>query len=205
MRYLQTLGAAIAVAALTAIIGAGTASATKLCENNQTSGCTSATVSGSSFKFTAEDSVKWTGPFGIPINTCTSSTMEGSTTSSGGGAGVSVTGNLTVLTFSSCSHPTTVQTGGTLSIASISGTDNGSITSSGTTVTIHEIPNIIGNPPTCSYVTSGSSIGPLTGSLTAPTIDVQVSLNAGIMGCPIVTWEGHYKYTGSTPSIVSAS
>jgi hypothetical protein len=100
MKYLKMLGlAAIAAAALTAILGAGTASATKLCENNQTANCTSHVVKGSTLKFTAESSVKFSGAFGIVFDTCTESTMEGPTTGTGGVDGVAVTVNVNTLTF----------------------------------------------------------------------------------------------------------
>jgi hypothetical protein len=206
MKHLKMLGlAVVAAAALMAFLGAGTASATKLCDpNNQTTNCTTALGSGTVLKFSAEDSIKLLGPFSIIIDTCTGSTVEGPTTTAGGGEGVPVKGEVKTLTFTSCTRPTTVGSGGTMEISSISGTDNGSVKSSGATVTVHEVPNIIGNPPTCAYTTSGTSLGTLTGSLTGATFDINATINSETSGCPSGTWSGHYKSTG-TNFVVSAS
>jgi hypothetical protein len=220
MKYIKMLGlAAIAAAALTAILGAGTASATTLCENSTTTGCAKHVNSNTTIKFTAEDSIKLLGPFSIIIDTCTASTVEGPTTSTGNDTGGAVTGTITTLTFGNCTRPTTVSsTGtfetpggakdvsyGTMSISNIAGSDNGTVTSSGATVTVHEVPNIIGNPPTCAYTTNNTDLGTLTGSTTAPTFDISATISTETSGCPSGTWSGHYSYTGSTPFIVSAS
>jgi hypothetical protein len=206
MKYIKMISlAAIAAAALTAIIGAGTASATKLCENSQTTGCTKAVAKGTIGKASAEDSIKLLGPFSIVIDTCTQSTIEGVSTSEGGGSGVPVTGEVKSWTFGGCTRPTTVAAGGTTAVSSISGTDNGTVTSSGATVTVHEVPNIIGNPPTCAYITSNTDLGTLTGSLTTPTFDISATITSETSGCPSGTLSGHYVYTGTTPAIVSAS
>jgi hypothetical protein len=209
MKYLKMLGlAAIAAAALTAILGAGTASATKLCENNQTANCTSHVAEKSTLKFTAEDSVKLLGPFSIVIDTCTESTVEGPTTSTGGGEGVAVTGTVNTLTFGNCTRTTTVGKGGTLSIQHIAGTDNGTVTSSGAEVTVHNVP--VGfESKTCIYATAETDLGTLTGlisggKIAAPTFDISATINS-TNGCPSGTWSGHYLYTGSTPFIVSTS
>jgi hypothetical protein len=207
MRYIKMLGlAAIAAAALTAFLGAGTASATTLCENNTTTGCTSHVANGTTLKFTAEESVKLLGPFNLLIDTCTVSTVEGPTTSTGSTTPpAAVTGTVNVLTFETCTRPTTVGAKGTLSVTHIAGTDNGTVTSTGATVTIHEIPGF----GTCSFLTAatGTDIGTLTGSTTAPTFDISATIPSETSGCPSGTWSGKYKYTapasGNTPFIVS--
>ena len=209
MKHVKMLGlAVVAAAALMAFVGAGTASATKLCESGQTTACVTAVGSGKTLKFSAEETVKLTGPFSLLIDTCLKSTVEGPTTSAGGGAGVPVTGSVEVLTFEECTRPTTVGPKGTLSVSSIAGTDNGTVSSSGATVTIHEIPGF----GTCSFITAaaGTDIGTLTGSTTkAATFDIAATIPSETSGCPSGTWSGKYIATeaaGTTPIYtVSAS
>jgi len=223
MRNLKMLGlAAIAAAALTALVGVGSASATTLCEQNVTTGCTKHVAKETTIDFSAEDSIKLAGPLGIVLDTCTISTTNGPTTSTGsdeagGVEGANVTGAITTLTFEGCSRKTTVTstgtfktasgaedpTFGTLSITHIKGTDNGKVFSSGATVTIHELPNIVGNPATCAYITNNTELGTLTGSTTTPTFDISATITSETENCPSGTWSGHYKYTGTTPFTIS--
>jgi hypothetical protein len=202
MKTLKMLILAVTVAVATmAILGAGTASATKLCENNQTTNCTNDVFKGTVLKFTAENSIKTFGPFGLLIETCTSSTIEGPITSTGGEEGVAVTMNVTTLDFSGCTRPVTVVSGGALSIQHIAGTDNGTVTSTGLTKIVHEIPGF----GTCAFVTNNTDIGTLTGNLNAPIIDIAASIPSETSGCPTDTWGGQYIYTGLTPFIVSTN
>jgi hypothetical protein len=206
--------AMIAAAAFTAVIGVGTASATTLCENNQTTSCASHVALGTKLKFSAEDSIKLSGPFNLIIDTCTSSRVQGTTTGTGGIEGVAVTGQIEEagegdvpgLVFEGCVRPTTVKTGGTLSVQHIAGTDNGTVTSNGATITIESIPGF----GTCSYVTTATDIGTLTGNLVAPTFDISATIPSETAGCPNGTWSGHYIYTtptgnAATPFIVSTN
>ncbi|MFL5898198.1 MAG: hypothetical protein ACJ76D_06995, partial [Solirubrobacterales bacterium] len=117
MNHLKILAlAAIAAAALAAFLGAGTASATVLCENNQTTGCQKDVLVGAKLDLSAEDSITLTGPFGIVIATCTISTMEAELTSTGGSAATTI-GSITKLTFEGCNrNVTSTTTTGTLEI-----------------------------------------------------------------------------------------
>jgi hypothetical protein len=201
MRYLRMLvPAAVATAVATMGFGVGTVSATKLCENNQTTSCSSSVASGAGVEFSAEETTKMVGPFSLLVQTCTQSVVAGPTTNAGGGSGVAVTEAVNVLTFASCTRPLTVSKNGTLSIQQISGTDNGTVTSTGMTFTVHEVPGF----GSCSYETNQTDIGTGTGSLTSPTLDVSASLKSETPGCPEVSWTGRYKHTGTTPHIVSA-
>ncbi|HSC21306.1 MAG TPA: hypothetical protein VLC07_06220, partial [Solirubrobacterales bacterium] len=193
--------AATVAAAAVAVLGAGTASATKLCENNQTTNCTNDVLKGTVVKFTAEESIRTTGPFNLLILTCTESTIEGSVTSTGGEEGIAVTMNVIGLTFGNCTRPVTVVNKGMLSIQHIAGTDNGTVTSTGLTKIVHEIPGF----GTCAFATNITDIGTLTGSLVAPTIDINANIASETSGCPNDTWAGKYIYTGSTPFIVSTN
>jgi hypothetical protein len=202
VKYVKILGlAAIAAATMIATLGAETASGTALCEDSQTTNCTSHVALGTSVRFSAEESIKLLGPFGLIIDTCTESNVEGPTTSPGGSAGVAVSGEVKVLTFAKCTRTTTVGTKSTLSVQNIAGTDNGTVTSSGATVTVHEIPGF----GTCSFVTENTSIGTLTGSLTTPTFDISATIPSETSGCPSGTWSGKYVYSGSTPFIVAST
>ena len=200
MKYLKMLGlAAIAAAALTALVGVGSASAVTLCEENVTTGCLTHVNLGKTITFTAESSVKLAGPFGITLDTCTESEVSGKTTSTGDDTTNGfVTGNVETLTFGKCTRSTTVGAGGTLSIAGNGTGGNGSVTSSGATVTIHELPNIVGNPSTCAYTTEKTALGTLTASATAATFDIAATITSETANCPTGTWSGSYVSTGPT-------
>jgi hypothetical protein len=104
MKYLKMLGlAAIAALALTAVAGAGTASATELCTTN-VSPCPAGehygagtVIEGSSTNATLTSSL------GNVV--CTSSAIKGATTTTGG-AKLSVEGKIESLTFSGCTLTT---------------------------------------------------------------------------------------------------
>jgi len=212
MKYLKMLGlAALAVMGLMAIVGAGTASATKLCEQNTEAGCTSHVLKGWTLAFEHEGTTTLTGPFGEVIDKCTLSLIEGSTTTTGS-ATETVKVNITTLAFGNCDHPITSQNTsgisalGTLEVHKIASSKNGTVTSNGTTVTIPE--TIFG---TCHFLTSNTDIGTLRGKDDAsnttpgtPTLLISAKIpseNCGFSG----TWEGSYSYTGTTPFNVSAS
>jgi len=201
MKYLKMLGfAAVAAMALMAFVGVGSASAVTLCENNQATGCTSHVNSGQEVDVSAEDSIKLAGPFGITIDTCTESTVKGTTSSTGTDNATAVTITVTSLTFGKCTRLTTVSSGGTLSITESGTAGNGTVTSNGATVTIHEIPFPF--PATCAYSTNNTDIGILTASATATTIDLAATITHETANCPDGTWSGHYVSTG--PTVVKA-
>jgi hypothetical protein len=199
MKYLRTLVlAAIAAAALTALVGVGSATAITLCENNQATGCTSHVNSGGTIDFSAEDSIKTAGPFGIVLKTCTEGTIQVKTSNTGADdTSTAVTGTITSWTYGKCTHPVTVGAGGTISITASGTAGNGSVTSNGLTMSIHELPNIVGNPSTCSYVTSNTPIGTLTASATSTTLDLAATVTSETENCPSETWSGHYVSTGT--------
>jgi hypothetical protein len=204
MKYLKILGlVAIAAVALTALVGVGSvgvgsASAATLCENNQATGCTSHVNSGGTITFSAEDSIKLAGPFGIILNTCTESTIQGKAGNTGADdETTAVAYNVTSWTFNKCTRPTTVGAGGTLSVTASGTAGNGSVTSTGTTVSVHELPNIVGNPSTCAYITSNTPIWTITSSATAATTDISATLTSETPHCPSFTWSGHYVSTGT--------
>lgn len=215
MKYLKMLGlAAVAAMAVMAFIGAASASATVLCENTPAAGtdCTNPVANGTSIDFSVEKgtSAILTGPFGEVIDTCTESTAKGPITNPGSTT-ATVAGSLEAaaggtLTFGNCTKVTTVVTGGTIEVHHITGTDNGTVTSSGATVIIHG--TLFGE---CAFKTSNTEIGTITGrSATGaqPTFDIKAILPAeksksGVT-CPNGVWEGSYEYTNTTLFDVAA-
>lgn len=129
------------------------------------------------------------------------STLEGKVESHG--AGVTVKGNVSTLSFSSCTnswHVTTVSAG-SLEVHE-TGTGDGTLTSSGATVEATRL------GVTCRYATSSTAIGTLTGSFTTgtnATIDLSGSIpfhsGSGLCGAGAVGWTGSYVVT--TPSLLA--
>lgn len=183
MKHLKMLGlAAVAAAALTAFVGAGTASATTL------TGLKGAVLgTGSSIHGVSEGIVKWTTEF---KNIECRSTL-GMTTSNETGA--SVSGRVETLTLEECNCEAKVLKGGTLSIAWTSGS-NGTVSSSGLEFTA-TCSTIFGNVH-CIYVSNGSDLGTLTGGTTA-RLDITSGSIPRLPTSPlcgeIAYWDAIYK------------
>ena len=201
MKYLKMLGLAVVAAmAFAAFLGAGSASATVLCTTTPTTGthCGEAWKLGSGAVLDAsvEDTAKLddTDPKNGTIDTCSGGTVKGSLAAGWTGDTTHTpTGAISELTWSGCTRPTTTLAKGSLEVHHITGTDNGTVTSTGSEVTI----NIAGI--TCTFGTSNTDIGTLTGGNPA-TFDIEAVINrvAGVF-CPTHgVWSGHYKVT--TPS-----
>jgi hypothetical protein len=210
MKYLKMFGlAAIAAMGLMAFLGAGSASASVLCETTPVAGTHCGTSwhvkAGTVLDFSGVGSTALTGPFGELIATCTESTVKGKTTNTGSTT-ESVKGTIEALTFTNCGERTVTAnpaTLGTLEIHHIAGKDNGTVTSNDTTVTITKTPF-----GTCTFQTANTDIGELTGR-TATGKDPIFHISAIIPHessnfCPNGTWEGKYEYTGTTTFDVAA-
>ena len=213
MKHLKMLGlAAVAAAALTAFLGAGTASAnTVLCETTATSGCAaegqnwlvggvldSSLASGGTARLTD------TSGF-IAIATCTGGTVEGELNRSTTPRGEVTAANVT---WSGCSQTTDTLTGGELEIHHIAGTHNGTVTATGFAVTVPF------GSSTCAYgFTAAKDIGTFVPS--ANGLDGSLSINVGVnliaahssaSGCPSSgKWIATYTQTTNTALYVSAS
>jgi hypothetical protein len=126
-----------------------------------------------------------------------SSTVEGKVESHG--EGVTAKGNISSLSFTSCTNGWTVEVNpvakGSLEAHWTSGY-NGTLTSNGTTVTA--ILHTIFGPITCRYLTSNTSIGTLTGGNPA-TLDIEASIpfhsGGGLCGSGNSAWSGKYVAT----------
>jgi hypothetical protein len=185
MKYVKMLGlAAVAAMALMAVVGAGTASATTL-EVGGVAKNSSVTIEAS---LKSGTSAILKDEFGTTTDTCTVSTVKGSTVSPFTGA--TVGGPLSALTFSSCTHTTTVISKGSLSVAWTSGT-NGTVSSKGAEVTVQS--TFFGASAVCK-TGEGTAIGTATGVASGnATIDINAKINCGILGA--ASWTGTYSVT----------
>ena len=187
MKYLKMLGlAAVAAMALMAVV-AGSASATTL-ELGGVTKSTSTTISAS-LKVGTSAVLKDT--FGISSNTCTESSVSGTTSST---SGATVTGTLSALSFKKCERePVNVLKAGTLHVAWISGTTNGTVSSSGAEV---ETPSPFGTL-ICS-TGAGTHLGTITGvklSSEHATMDINATLS-----CSGVSSKWVATYTVTSPT-----
>jgi hypothetical protein len=189
MKYAKILSlAAMALAALMAM--AGTASATTVTSPQNT-------TYTSTIKAEAESSITLTSVFGgFGAVSCKKATAEGSI--SAHGAGVTASGNVSVLTIGECSNPVTVINKGSVEVHNLN-SNEAAVTSKNVTVTVHE--TLFG---TCHFITAaaGTSVGTLT--LTPKTggnatLDIKASIPSE-NGCGTGTLEGSAKVT--TPSTV---
>ena len=205
MKYLKILGlAAVAAMALTAFMGAGTASATGLWKYTTPSANDTLGV-GTTITASLEpgDSAILRDTGGLANDTCTSShvhgTIEKDTTS-----GVHPSGALTELTFGGCSHTTTVLAKGELEITNIAGTTDGTVTSRGARVTVK---STVFGISCIANTGAGTIIGSLTGAKSA-TGHATMDINGVITlenGCGDSTWTGKYTVTSPTGLTVEAA
>jgi hypothetical protein len=204
MKHLKMLGLAVmAAAALTALLGAGTASATELCSTN-TSPCTG-TMYGPTTALKAELTgtaiLETTG--GVALDECTGGAVEG-TISNTGGASETVKAAIpsSGLTWIGCNRTTGTTEGGELEIHTdtTEANGNGTLTAKGFTV---QIATILG---TCTYgfsTATASDLGTLKGG-NEPTIEIStiVPRKTG-SACPAeARWTAKYKVVKPTPLFV---
>lgn len=209
MRQLKVMGVAtLSICGLIALVGATTASATRLCATNTTPcGSTYAhgdfradLLSGTSSTFTTTGS-----PIGNPTIVCSGGTLGVTNTGAGGGDGVAVPVRATALTYSGCSSTnpagcetswtTGPLTGATGQIAYTSGM-NGTLTLQLPPVTF-SCP-ILGATITCTFGEVGTLDGTVTGGSPA-TIDItnQQLTTTPAFGCPTsLNWNARFAVTG---------
>ncbi len=192
MRYVKVLSlAAIAAAALMAWVGAGTASAT-IVDCTGVSPCPTNEV----IHAVNESSVTLHPPFGDI--TCNESTVEGKL-SNPGTTTTTASGSISKLTFASCNATVTVVKNGSLEIhtRTASSDNNGTLTSSGTEVTVE----FIGTH--CIFATNGTDIGTVTGAATTKknaTLDIEATIprtggRSGAFCGSTAQWTGAYEVT----------
>lgn len=133
MKYIKMLGlAAIAAAALMAIAGAGSASATIFCSTTA-SPCPGAqkwpVKTRLEFSLSSGTSLTWING-GEELETCTGSNLRTQTTNAGSET-ATVTSENQALTFSGCTFPSGTTKLGGLEIHNIASTSNGTVTATG--------------------------------------------------------------------------
>jgi len=195
MKYLKMLGlAAVAAMALMAVV-AGSASATTL-EVGGVAKNSSLAVEGS---LKTGTSALLKDEFGTTTDTCTVSGVKGKT--EGTFTAATVGGKLLSkaeggLTFSSCTHTTTVIAPGSLFVTWTSGT-NGTVKSSGAEVTVQS--TFFGASAVCK-TGEGTNVGTLKGvSSGSATIEISAKINCGILGT--ASWTGTYVTTGANAAL----
>lgn len=178
MKHLKMLGvAAVAAMGLMAFIGAGTASATELCSTN-TSPCTGTKyLSGTSVSAQLKSGTSAVLTSSITTVTCKKSTVTGKTTSSGG-KGVAVSGEITGLTFTECT------------------------TTNGTACTV----NSVNKNYSASIVATGGGNGTLTVKKGTGAGNPGASVQCGfLINCTFTAAEPALSVTGGNPAIAKAN
>jgi hypothetical protein len=194
MKHLKSFGlAAIAASALMGLVSVGTASATVT--YNGATALKVGTVTDYSLKTGTSASLVNTS--GESLNTCTTSTLKKKITNAGSST-TTTTGEVTQLTWGSCTFPTATVILGKLETHHITGTTNGTLTSDAEIgVTINTV--FFGS---CVYgVKSGTDLGVGTGGnpSTFHVNTVAIKLSGSAFACPETT-KFTATYTSTEPS-----
>jgi hypothetical protein len=184
------------IAAL-ALLGTGTASATKLCTDEA---CNTVYAAGTVIDSSLSGSAEFIGG-GELLSKCTGSTIQGKTVAKEAQAiGVGIES----LTWSGCTHTTKTLANGELSVEWINGTKKGFVEGKNSKVTVRAFGFI-----DCVYGTGSSfmPLGVLTGgSEPILSIDAQISRLEGSGLCPeTVTWKATYVVTEPHALFVSGA
>ncbi|HSS41408.1 MAG TPA: hypothetical protein VLK37_02520 [Solirubrobacterales bacterium] len=183
MRNLRKLGlAGLAAMGLMTCVGVSAASATTLTVNGVTkNAAVSITALVSGTKNVLKDE------FGTTTSVCEASELKMTTITFTG----TPSGSVSALSYSKCSHTTTVIAKGSLSFTWTSGI-NGTVSSSGTEVTYFS--TFFGASAVCK-TGAGTVLGTLTGNSSGghATIDMNAKINCGILGSS--SWTGTYTVT----------
>lgn len=185
---------------LMAFLGAGSASATVLCNESATTGCKSYGKGAILDGYLSETSATLTAGETL-LDTCTSATFEGKT-STAGSSTETVRESIEELTWGSCTKTTDTITKGELEIHWISGTDNGTVTGKNISFTVN---TVFG---TCTYGTGESrDLGTLKGGNPA-TVEISATLvkTAGGFACPTEPkWVATYTVASPRPLYIGES
>ena len=211
MKYLKMLSlAAIAAASLMALVGVGSASAAELCSTSTTPCSGTKYESGTPLHANLESGTKATLTNSITNVTCEASTVEGKTTSNGG-SGVAITGEITNLTFTTncktasgtaCTvtvinkpYPATISGGGTAAGATSTLTVSDP-SGAGATVVCGFLIN-------CTFTTTDASLSVKNEADGSPTATASVILTRSGGICPSTsTWDAAYDITNPSPLFI---
>jgi len=199
MKYVKMLGlAAVVVAALMALVGASSASATVLCKTPGT-GSPTGTTCPSGWAYTAGTTTHEVNEEKVTLTTtfknieCKKSIIEVEIENEGS-ASETPKGPVKKLTFEECNCTVTVLKDGTQEFHWIEGTNNGTITSSGSEVTA--ICSSIFGTEHCIYVTENTDLGVSKGGAEA-TVEIAENdiprLTTNELCAEKAAWDGKYK------------
>jgi hypothetical protein len=203
MRYIKMLGlAVVASAALVALIGAGTASATAFCQVEGSGGL----CPGEAYSAGQEIDAALSSGTKVKLKTevatveCSESTIKGETSSE---EGTPLSGPVSTLSFGSCNCEVKVLKTGTISTEWIAGTNNGTPRLTGSEITT-SCSTVFGNVH-CLYKTENTDLGALTGGSPA-TLDLNTEiprLATSFLCSEKAHWEGNYEFTAPKPLYVT--
>jgi hypothetical protein len=203
MKSLKMLGlAVVAAAALMAVIGAGSASATRICSVNTSSSCASPNPTGTTYTATLKSGTEATLNAGFATIKCTGSSVGLEQTNAGGGAGTPVTGKITSLSFTPCASGNTVNVLA-LGTGSVAWTSefNGSLTGTGT-----KVETLVGSTK-CFYggeIASGLTVtggAPASGKATAVSLTRETGSNS--LCAATAKWNAEYVF-GQTAYVTNS-
>lgn len=202
MRNIKILGLGLLAAmAMMAIVGAGTASATKLCSVN-TSPCPAGNTYGKGTAIKAQLPAGGTSVMssGFVTITCTSSTMSGKTTSEGGAG--AVTGEISSVTWKNCTSnlgsctASALNTPWKVEVSGSGGSGTMSVNNPGGKFTCGGV--------TCEYSASKASVSANGGNpATIKASGVSFSKIGGSFLCSSsASWTSTYEVTSPNPLFV---
>lgn len=196
MKYLKMLGLAVgAVVAMTAFVGAGSASASVLCSTN-TNPCTSKWASGTQVEFTLRSgtSAAWRTTEGATIKTCTTATLKGKLVQGSATETAKLAVTASEFQWNGCTVPTVTLQGGEVEFHNIAGTANGTVTLKGFKFTTNGA--LEGS---CSYgMGTGVDLGTVTASSTGDAIidgNALLTERSNVLCCPDVVWVEEFTLT----------
>lgn len=197
MKHLKMLAlAAMAVTAVVAFVGAGTASASVVFKINPDGTLTTLPI-GTVIDASQTASAKLSSTGGATLDTCTGATIKTKLTSN---STPGAKGTNEALTWSGCTEPTETSLLGEMEISPIGSGPNGTVTAKKTVVKVNT--TIFG--AVCEY-TAGESLdlGTLVGA-TSPSGSSSIEINTVVPAknsffCPDAKWEANFKITEPSP------
>jgi hypothetical protein len=209
MKYVKMLGlAAVAMAALMAVFGASSASATVLCKTKPTESGTTGTTCPTGWAYPAGTKNHAVSVGGIALHTsgltieCKSSTIEGEFENEGS-ATETVKGPVKTLTFEGCNCEVKVLKTGTQEVHWVPDTFNGTVTGNGAEITA-TCSTIFGTLH-CIYVANNLDLGESTAS-TSPETAAILHVNVTVARSPTnalceeeAKWTATYETTTPKP------
>lgn len=205
MKRMKMLGLCLlGIMALMVLVGPGTASATRLCSENKTPCPAGSTIaSGTTIKGQLVAGTEAEFVTSILTVKCSESTIEGKTTSAGGGAGVNVKGEITAVSWKNCKSGGTACTTTALALPWLSELSGAS---GNGTMTVSKAAGKFTCNVTCEYEASSASTS-VTGGSPAIVEASKVSFKkkGGSFLCPTTsTWSSKYEITTPNPLFVES-